>query len=146
MKKTFLFIFLISIIFVNAQEIKVETLSKKDSLTIMKVNLNPQQLNIQNETTAKNIVLKVYYNSNGSIQNEFKKYKSVTDEITFFYAKNYEKRELEMQFIFDEKLKKIYSKKDFEQLMKIVEILEYNVFTVDGFSGTRAYDALEKSL
>ena len=50
----------------------------------------------------------------------------------------------EMFFKVHDSLKDAYKKKDFNQLMQVIKVLEYNVFSEDKFSSAEAYAALER--
>ena len=50
-----------------------------------------------------------------------------------------------MYFKIHNSLKHAYKKKDFETLIKVVEILQYNIFYKEKFSSADAYAALERS-
>lgn len=128
-----------------SQTIKVDTLVVKDSLTIMQTVLTPADLKISPDLKTGNIVFKIYYNKNGSIAQEYNSYNPSSNEIVFFYARNYELKKLEMFFKFGETLKPIYAKHDFDQELEIVKLLEHKIFTVNSFSGMSAYRALSET-
>lgn len=119
--------------------------SEQDSyLKVTRYKLQPEELNIQQDIDAEKVNLKIYYLKNSSIIADYQYFKPKSNEILFFYGKNKDTNEPEMFFKFHDNLKHIYKKKDFAQLIKIVEVLEYNVFPTDIFSSSEAYAALER--
>jgi len=120
----------------------------KDSyLKVTRYKLHPEELNIQGDTDAKKVNLKIYYLENSSIISEYHYFEPKSNEILFFYGKSKITNKPEMYFKFHDSLKHVYKTKDFSKLIKIVEVLEYNVFPAkDSFSGAEAYVALEDGL
>lgn len=114
-------------------------------LEVTRYKLQPKELNIQKDINIDKINLKVYYVREGSIVADYHFFKPKKNEILFFYAINSKNKTSEMFFKFGNTLKDIYKKKDFNQLIKIIEVLEYNVFYQEDFSGLDAYTALERS-
>ncbi|WP_299890073.1 hypothetical protein [uncultured Lacinutrix sp.] len=120
--------------------------NNQDSLLqVTRYRLHPEELNLQKDIDAEKINLKIYYLKDASIVADYHFFKPKNNEILFFYGKDSENNTSEMFFKFDDELKNIYKKKDFQQLIKIIEVLEYNVFPTEAFSGADAYAALERS-
>jgi hypothetical protein len=136
MKYSLILLLFLSSYFSSAQDFKTP-------LEVTRYKLQPEELNIQKEISADKINLKVYYVREGSIIEDYRFFKPKKNEILFFYGIDSESNTTEMFFKFGDKLKHIYKKKDFNQLIKIIEILEYNVFAKESFSGSKAYAALE---
>lgn len=114
-------------------------------LEVTRYKLLPKELNIQKDIHVDKINLKVYFVREGSILSDYHFFKPKNNEILFFYGTDSENKTSEMFFKFGDQLKAIYEKKNFNQLIKIIEILEYNVFSKEAFSGSKAYAALEKA-
>ena len=93
----------------------------------------------------QNTFIKIYKNIKGSIVEDYKFFKPKKNEILFFYGVNNETKKTEMFFKIHTNLKGAYKEKEFEKLMKIVEILQYNIFYKDNFSSADAYAALERT-
>lgn len=142
MKYSLILLFSLFTFFSTAQN------STNDSyLQVTRYKLQPNELNIQKEINAKKINLKIYYLENSSIVSDYHYFKPKKNEILFFFGKNKKTNKSEMYFKFDENLKDIYKTKDFSKLIKIVEVLKYNVFPVkDTFSSADAYAALENGI
>lgn len=128
-----------------AQKTSIATVSVQDSLTIMKANLTPEQLKLK-KSKFENIQLTVYYNKSGKLDETFKNLTPANNEIVFGYALNYEEGIAEMKFKLGKDMKKALSKKDFDQMIALVKILEHDIFDIKSFSGTKAYAALEEAL
>lgn len=121
-------------------------LAQNDDSNLLKVTryrLHPTELNIQNDVEAEKINLKIYYLEEGNITADYRYFKPKKNEILFFYGKDTATNTTQMFFKADDRLKRIYKQKDFKKLMKVVEILEYNVFSQEvNFSSIDAYIAL----
>lgn len=139
MKYSLILLFLFCTLFSTAQN------SDSDSyLKVTRYKLQPEELNIQEDIDAEKVNLKIYYLEDSSIIADYQFFKPKNNEILFFYGKNKETKRPEMFFKFHDSLKHVYKKKDFAQLIKIVEVLEYNVFPTKTFSSAEAYAALER--
>ncbi|APY00757.1 hypothetical protein CLV86_1524 [Lacinutrix venerupis] len=117
--------------------------NNSNSLKVTRYKLHPKELNIQNDVSAKKINLKIYYLKEGNITEDYTYFKPKKNEILFFFGKDPVTNTTQMYFKVDENLKHIYKKKEFDKLIKVVEVLEYNVFpTESNFSSIDAYSAL----
>ncbi|AEH01538.1 hypothetical protein [Lacinutrix sp. 5H-3-7-4] len=121
-----------------------QNFSNDSQLQVTRYKLQPEELNLQQDINAEKINLKIYYLKDSSIVEDYHFFNPKTNEILFFYGMDTENNKSEMFFKADDNLKSIYKKKDFEQLIKVVEILEYNVFPTEVFSSAEAYVALEQ--
>ena len=140
MKYSLILLFSLFTLFSTAQN------NDNDSyLKVTRYKLHPQELSLDKDIKAEKINLKIYYLKDSSIIADYQFFKPKNNEILFFYGKNNETDRPEMFFKADEKLKDVYKKKDFAQLIKVVEVLQYNVFpTTETFSSAEAYAALER--
>ena len=112
-------------------------------MQVKRYKLHPSELNIQNDVEAEKINLKIYYLKEGNITNDYRFFKPKKNELLFFFGTDSSTNTTQMYFKADDCLKRIYKQKDFEKLMKVVEILEYNVFPQEAnFSSIDAYTAL----
>ncbi|OIQ18828.1 hypothetical protein [Lacinutrix sp. MedPE-SW] len=118
--------------------------SNESYLQVTRYKLQPEELNLHEDIDAEKINLKIYFLKDSSIVDDYKFFKPKTNEILFFYGLNTKNNTTEMFFKADDTLKNIYKKKDFEQLIKVVEVLEYNVFPTEDFSSAEAFVALEQ--
>ena len=117
--------------------------SNNNLLEVTRYKLHPKELNIQNDVEAEKINLKIYYLKDGNITDDYLYFKPKKNEILFFYSNDTATNTSQMYFKVDESLKHIYKQKDFNKLIKIVEVLEYNVFSQEAnFSSIDAYNAL----
>lgn len=130
----------------KAQKIKMDTLLVKDSLIVIKVDLTAAELKIQKAAKIEKVLFKVFYNRNGSLLNEYKAYQPAENEVTFFYALDYVAKKTEMLFKIGQNLLPVYKKKNFDQMLEIVKLLEHRIFDVGSFSGMGAYNALEVAI
>ncbi|MCF6130707.1 hypothetical protein [Flavobacterium wongokense] len=124
----------------NLKSIKIDTLSNEGSISVVKMDLTPVQLGLEKSVKLDKIIFKVFYIEDGIIGYKAMTHKPENNEIAFFYAKNTQK----MYFSVGSGLKETYLKKEFSQLIKIVEILEHRVFAAIPFSGMSAYSVLEE--
>lgn len=113
-------------------------------MQVTRYRLHPKDLSIDNEIDSEKVYIKIYYNNKGSVANDFAFFKPKKNEILFFYGKNSDSDTSEMYFKLHDSLKSIYEKKDFEQLMQVIKVLQYNIFSEDQFSSAEAYAALER--
>ncbi|WP_397363515.1 hypothetical protein [Olleya sp. R77988] len=127
-----------------AQENTDKSTNSDDYLQVTRYRLNPNDLGIEDETDSEKVYIKIYYNQSASITEDFEFFKPKKNEILFFYGIDSENDTSQMYFKVDDSLKPIYQKKDFEQLMQVIKVLEYNVFYEDKFSSAEAYAALER--
>jgi len=112
-------------------------------LKVTRYKINPTELNIENDVDAEKINLKIYYLKEGNITKDFNFFKPKKNEILFFYGTDTASNTSQMYFKVDDSLKHIYKKKDFNKLIKVIQILEYNVFPNEtNFSSIDAYTAL----
>lgn len=129
-----LFLFVTSSIFAQNND---------NELKVTRYKLHPKELNIENDVDAEKINLKIYYLKEGNITADYRYFKPKKNEILFFYGTDNETNTTQMYFKVDDSLKHIYKQKDFDKLMKIVKVLEYNVFPQEvNFSCSDAYTAL----
>ncbi|WAC03429.1 hypothetical protein N7U66_07945 [Lacinutrix neustonica] len=138
MKYSLILLFFLCSLFTAAQDFETP-------LEVTRYKLLPKELNIQKDITVDKINLKVYHVREGSIISDYRFFKPKKNEILFFYGTDTKNKTSEMFFKFGDKLKHVYKKKNFNQLIKIIEILEYNVFSKEAFSGSKAYAALERA-
>jgi len=68
------------------------------------------------------------------------------NEISFFYGLDPETNTQEMYFKFDADLENFYKDKEIDQIVEVIKILNYNVFSKTDFSVALAYKALKKSV
>lgn len=116
-------------------------------LKVTRYKLQPQELNIQREVNSGKVNLKIYYLEHSSIISEYHYFQPKHNEILFFYGKNKITNKNEMYFKMHASLKHAYKQKDFTKLMKLVKVLQYNVFAKSSnFSSSEAYSALQDSL
>lgn len=114
-------------------------------LEVNRYRLTPSELGLHKYINSNKVYLKIYKNSKGSIKEDYNFFKPKDNEILFFYGYNPETKTTEMYFKIHNSLKHAYKKKDFETLIKVVEILQYNIFYKEKFSSADAYAALERS-
>lgn len=122
----------------------MDTLQVKDSLIIMKVDLTAAELKIQKSTKVKQVLFKVFYNSQGYLSDEYRKYEPSENEITFFYGLH--AKGAQMIFKLGKNMLPVYKKKNFDQMLEIVKLLEHRIFDVESFPGMQAYQSLEALL
>ncbi len=144
MRLSLILLFVLSLSTIQAQSVDTQNSNSADFLEVTRYRLSPKELNIHREINEEKVFLKIYYNQQGSVANDFTFFKPKKNEILFFYGLNPKNEETEMYFKVHDSLKHIYKKKDFEQLMKVVKVLQYNVFSVEKFSSSEAYAALER--
>ena len=114
-----------------------------NSLKVTRYKLHPTELNIQNDVEAEKINLKIYYLKEGDINADYAFFKPKKNEILFFYGNDSATNTTQMYFKVHDNLKHVYKQKDFDKLIKLVEVLEYNVFHSEvNFSSMDAYNAL----
>lgn len=112
-------------------------------LEVTRYKLHPTELNIENDVNTEKINLKIYYLKDGNITEDFNFFKPKKNEILFFYGNDSASNTSQMYFKVDDTLMHIYKQKNFDKLMKVVEVLEYNVFAKEAnFSSLDAYTAL----
>ncbi|WP_152973366.1 hypothetical protein [Lacinutrix mariniflava] len=112
-------------------------------LQVTRYKLDPTELNIENDVEAEKINLKIYFLKEGNIIADYHFFKPKKNEILFFYGIDKETDTTQMFFKVDENLKHVYKQKNFDKLMKVIEVLEYNVFPKQtNFSSIDAYTAL----
>ncbi|RAJ13501.1 hypothetical protein [Olleya aquimaris] len=144
MRLSLILLFVLSLSTIQAQETTDQSTNSADYLQVTRYRLHPEELSIENEIDSEKVYIKIYYNNQASIAEDFAYFKPKKNEILFFYGKNKDNNSSEMYFKLDDSLKPIYQKKDFEQLMQVIKVLEYNVFSEDQFSSAEAYAALER--
>lgn len=143
MRLSLILLFVLSLSTIQAQETTDQSTNSADYLQVTRYRLHPQELSIENEIDSEKVYIKIYYNNQASIADDFAFFKPKKNEILFFYGKNNDNCS-EMFFKLDDSLKPIYKKKDFDQLMQVIKVLEYNVFSEDQFSSAEAFAALER--
>lgn len=137
MKYSLILAFLFVSFFISAEN------NNNNLLQVTRYKLHPTELNIQNDVETEKINLKIYYLKNGDITADYRYFKPKKNEILFFFGNDITTNTTQMYFKADDSLMHIYKKKDFNKLMKVVEILEYNVFSQEAnFSSIDAYTAL----
>ncbi|WP_452219565.1 hypothetical protein [Lacinutrix salivirga] len=119
------------------------TTNPNDLLKVTRYMISPEELNLQDEFTEDKVYIKVYYKEKSSITEDYHYFKPKKNEILFFYGKDEKKKISQMYFKFDDTLKTIYKKKDINKMIKIMDVLEYNVFSNKDFSIAEAYTALD---
>ncbi|WGD35224.1 hypothetical protein [Olleya sp. YS] len=144
MRLSLILLFVLSLSTLQAQDNSDQSTNSADYLQVTRYRLHPEELSIENEIDSEKVYIKIYYNDKASIASDFAYFKPKKNEILFFYGKNTENETTEMYFKLDDSLKPIYQKKDFDQLMQVIKVLEYNVFSEDQFSSAEAYAALER--
>ncbi len=144
MRYSLILLFVLCINALQAQENIDQSTTSEDYLQVTRYRLQPKELGIENEIDTEKVYIKIYYNKSASVSDDYKFFKPKKNEILFFYGINPENNKTEMFFKADDTLKTIYKKQDFKQLMQVVKVLEYNVFSEDDFSSAEAYAALER--
>ena len=144
MRFSLILLFLLSLSTIQAQQNNDQSTNSDDYLQVTRYRLDPEDLDIHNEVDTEKVFIKIYYNKSASITDDYKFFKPKANEILFFYGINKNNNQSEMFFKVDDSLKPIYQKKNFEQLMQVIKVLEYNIFSEDKFSSAEAYAALER--
>lgn len=144
MRFSLILLFLLSLSTIQAQQNNDQSTTSDDYLQVTRYRLDPEDLDIHNEVDTEKVFIKIYYNKSASITDDYKFFKPKANEILFFYGINKNNNQSEMFFKVDDSLKPIYQKKNFEQLMQVIKVLEYNIFSEDKFSSAEAYAALER--
>jgi hypothetical protein len=144
MRFSLILLFLLSLSTIQAQQNNDQSTISDDYLQVTRYRLDPEDLDIDNEVDTEKVYIKIYYNKTASVSDDYKFFKPKANEILFFYGINKNNNQSEMFFKVDDSLKPIYQKKNFEQLMQVIKVLEYNIFSEDKFSSAEAYAALER--
>jgi len=144
MRVSLILLFVLSLSTIQAQSVDTQNPDTSNFLEVTRYRLTPEDLKIQQEINEKKVYLKIYYNNQGSVADDFTYFKPKKNEILFFYGLNPENQKTEMFFKVHDTLKPIYKKKDFDQMMEVVKVLQYNVFSTEKFSSAEAYAALER--
>ncbi|WP_157823442.1 hypothetical protein [Olleya sp. 1-3] len=144
MRFSLILLFLLSLSTIQAQQNNDQSTTSDDYLQVTRYRLNPEDLDIDKEVDTEKVYIKIYYNKTASVSDDYKFFKPKANEILFFYGINKNNNQSEMFFKVDDSLKPIYQKKNFEQLMQVIKVLEYNIFSEDKFSSAEAYAALER--
>ncbi len=145
MKKILFLFSFFSIQILLSQSFQIDTLKVKETLIISKIKLTPEQLKLKNNIK-KEISLHIFHEQEKGKIPDLINYKPKPYEIAFFYMINQSEKNIQMIFIFGKKIKKYYHKDDFNKLLEIVKLLEHQIFSVNKFSGMKAYSALEQAL
>ncbi|MBN2867061.1 MAG: hypothetical protein JXK08_00180 [Flavobacteriaceae bacterium] len=134
------------LLFITFTVVKAQDTSETAQfLNVTRYRLKPLELGLHKDINSDKVYLKIYKNTKGSIVEDYKFFKPKKNEILFFYGVNNETKKTEMFFKIHTNLKGAYKEKEFEKLMKIIEILQYNIFYKDNFSSADAYAALERT-
>ncbi|WP_272023869.1 hypothetical protein [Olleya namhaensis] len=144
MRFSLILLFLLSLSTIQAQQNNDQSTTSDDYLQVTRYRLDPEDLDIDKEVDTEKVYIKIYYNKTASVSDDYKFFKPKANEILFFYGINKNNNQSEMFFKVDDSLKPIYQKKNFEQLMQVIKVLEYNIFSEDKFSSAEAYAALER--
>ncbi|MFQ3239246.1 MAG: hypothetical protein ACI9NI_001543 [Olleya marilimosa] len=144
MRFSLILLFVLTLSTLQAQQNNVEIANTADYLQVTRYRLQPKDLNLDHVINTDKVYIKVYYNETASIVDDYNFFKPKKNEILFFYGTNAENQESEMFFKVHDSLKDVYKKKDFNQLMQVIKVLEYNVFSEDKFSSAEAFAALER--
>ncbi|SFJ50841.1 hypothetical protein [Olleya namhaensis] len=144
MRFSLILLFLLSLSTIQAQQNNDQSTTSDDYLQVTRYRLDPEDLDIDKEVDTEKVYIKIYYNKTASVSDDYKYFKPKANEILFFYGINKNNNQSEMFFKVDDSLKPIYQKKNFEQLMQVIKVLEYNIFSEDKFSSAEAYAALER--
>ena len=144
MRFSLILLFLLSLSTIQAQQNNDQSTTSDDYLQVTRYRLDPEDLDIESEVDTEKVYIKIYYNKTASVSDDYKFFKPKANEILFFYGINKNNNQSEMFFKVDDSLKPIYQKKNFEQLMQVIKVLEYNIFSEDKFSSAEAYAALER--
>ncbi|WP_281847957.1 hypothetical protein [Olleya namhaensis] len=144
MRFSLILLFLLSLSTIQAQQNNDQSITSDDYLQVTRYRLDPEDLDIDKEVDTEKVYIKIYYNKTASVSDDYKFFKPKANEILFFYGINKNNNQSEMFFKVDDSLKPIYQKKNFEQLMQVIKVLEYNIFSEDKFSSAEAYAALER--
>ena len=144
MRFSLILLFLLSLSTIQAQQNNDQSTISDDYLQVTRYRLDPEDLDIDKEVDTEKVYIKIYYNKTASVSDDYKFFKPKANEILFFYGINKNNNQSEMFFKVDDSLKPIYQKKNFEQLMQVIKVLEYNIFSEDKFSSAEAYAALER--
>jgi hypothetical protein len=89
--------------------------------------------------------LHIWYNPSGSSLSK-REIKAVKDEIYFIYGRNLKTSSIEMDFKFGQNAKQAFAKKKYKELIKLSDLINFDIFGEENFSGSMAYEALEKAL
>lgn len=143
MKISLIFLFVLSLGTIQAQDYTTNTTTSTDYLKVTRYQISPEELDLGVEFTEDNVYIKIYYKEKSSITEDYHFFKPKKNEILFFYGKDENNKVSQMYFKFDDSLKAIYKEKDINKMTKIMDVLEYNVFSEKEFSIAEAYTALD---
>jgi len=129
----------------TAQEAKIDTVQNKEGLLELSVHADVSTLLLADRKIDE-VVFKVFVIDFFSFMTVVDAHKLAKNEIAFFYTKNERTGKEFMTARYGKHVAKVYSPDDFDQLMVLVKLLEYQVFDKASFSGIKAYDTLVSAL
>jgi hypothetical protein len=91
------------------------------------------------------LVLHIWYNPSGSSLSK-KEITADKDELYFLYGRNLRSGLTEMDYKLGSNAKNAFSKKKQKELIKLIELFEFEVFQNQTFNSFMAYEALVKAL
>jgi hypothetical protein len=87
----------------------------------------------------------IWYNATGA-RLKTRDVKAGKDEVYFLYGRNQKTSSIEMAFKFGSNAKAAFSKKKYKELIKFIDLLDFEIFEGQNFSSSMAFEALEKAL
>ena len=140
-----LFFAIASSVQIQAQDIEIDTLGITNGSVHMKIESKYTDFLKKYKGSNQNVTIHIWYNPTGSSLSK-KEIKAGKDEIYFLYGRNLKTSSIEMDFKFGANARQAFSKKKYKELIKLVELFDYDVFNNENFSSSMCWTALENSL
>jgi hypothetical protein len=128
----------------SSTKVKLDTLGITNGSVHMRGTFKYLDFLKKHKGTA-NFKLHIWYNQTSSSLSK-KEIKAGNNEIYFLYGRNLKTSSIEMEFVFGTDAKAAFSKKKYKELIKIVDLLNFDIFGEENFSGSMAYEAIQKAL
>lgn len=146
MKKLLALICAVSLaIAAQSQNYTIDTLGITNGSVHMKIETKYTDFLKKFKGSKDKLTVHIWYNPTGSSLSK-KDIKAGKDELYFLYGRNLRTSSLEMDFKWGANAKEVFSKKKYKELIKIVELFDYEVFNEENFSSSMCWTALENSL
>lgn len=127
-----------------AQKVSMDTLGITDGSVHMRGSVPYTQF-LKKYKGGSDLVIHIWYNPSGSTFDK-KEIKAGKDEVYFLYGRNLRSGSSEMEFKFGANAKSAFSKKKEEEMEKLVDFLQFDVFPNQHFNGDLALEALDRAL
>lgn len=127
------------------ETVKVDTLGITNGSMHMLTVLNYSDFLKKYKGDKPTFKFHIWYNATGA-RMKTSEVKPGKNEVYFLYGRNQKTSGIEMAFKFGSEAKDAFSKKKYKELIKFIDLLDFEIFEGQNFSSSMAFEALEDAL